>query len=87
MHAGWKHCVEHGYRIEETLSATTVPLELTWSPQYVFEHEGLEALCGRRKTPIPNRSSLRQSHLSHSLREEGAGLKLPISYPESGLTG
>jgi len=53
MHAGWKHCVEHGYRIEETLSATTIPPELTWSTQNDFEHEGLEALCGRRKTRFP----------------------------------
>jgi hypothetical protein len=45
--------VEHGYRIEATLSATSVLPELTWSPQNVFDFEGLEALCGRRKTLFP----------------------------------
>src|SRR5262249_51613482 len=31
--AGGKYCVEFGYRIEEMLSDTTVPPEITWSPK------------------------------------------------------
>jgi len=58
--------VEHGYRLEETLSDTSAPLELRWDIENVVEHEGLEALLQRWDGSAP----ISRSHVSSRADQE-----------------